>query len=68
MLPLLSSRDLGSPTEPGDYPCEGATVRVEHRHIDAWTAAPEARFNAILCTRLGDRGLRFALGQVVSEI
>ena len=67
MLPLVSSRDLGHPTRPGDYPCGDAMVRVESRHIAAWSVAPLARMNAIRCTRMGEQAVRFALGSVVAE-
>ncbi|MDB5590788.1 hypothetical protein [Enterovirga sp.] len=63
MLPTISRQDVGSPSEAGDYVYGEATVRVEGRHIAVWTVSPEARFNAILCTRVGDRRRRYALGQ-----
>ena len=68
MLPTISRRDVGTPTEPGEYPFGGAKVRVESRHLAVWSTSPEARFNAILCTRLGDSDRRYALGQPIIDV
>lgn len=65
MLPTISRSDVGAPTEPGEYLFGAAKILVESRHIAVWTSAPEARFNTILCTRLGDSDRRYALGQPV---
>lgn len=65
MLPTISRSDVGAPTEPGEYLFGAATILVESRHIAAWTAAPDARFTTILCTRLGESARRYALGRPV---
>lgn len=65
MLPTISQLDVGTPTEPGEYLFGAAKVQVESRHIEIWSTAPDAKFNAILCTRLGDSDRRYALGQPV---
>lgn len=67
MLPMISSLDVGAPTAPGEYAFGIAKVLVESRHIAIWSADPQARFNAILCTRLGDRDRRYALGTSAVE-
>lgn len=68
MLPNISGLDLGNPTVPGEYSFRDAVVRVDGFHITAWRQAPKTAFNAILCTRLGDQGLRFALGQTAKTV
>ncbi len=66
MLPTIRHDDIGRPSEPGHYDCSQGIIRVETKHIAAWAAAPDAAFRTILCTRLGDTGLRFDLGEQVA--
>lgn len=67
MLPQLTSQDLGSPNEPGEYGCNGAMVSVDQHHVDVWRDQPGATFRTILLTRVGDRHLRLALGDKLAQ-
>jgi hypothetical protein len=66
MLPIVNRRDVGFPTEPGDYLFEGMQVRVDLQHLQAWQLHPDTRFCTILCTRAGDTTIRLALGQAAA--
>lgn len=67
MLPNVSSHDLGSPAEPGEYVMGEASVRVERPHLEVWRDQPEAVFRTILCTRAGDASTRFVLGSRLDD-
>jgi hypothetical protein len=62
MLPTITKADLGDPTEPGEYAYNGATVRVDAQHLEAWHDTPDAAFKTILCTKVGDTSVRLVLG------
>ena len=62
MLPTICSHDIGNPTEPGDYPAGDHVFLVDPQHLDVWRERPDTVFHTILCTRLGDSRMRFALG------
>lgn len=63
MLPTIVIADLGSPTEPGIYDFQGMAVHVDSQHLAAWRATPDAAFQTILCTRIGDPSVRLTLGE-----
>ena len=67
MLPTVTGHDLGCPTEPGDYPLDGAMFQVGSSHVEAWREDPSSEFRTVLLTRVGDDSLRFALGAPVAE-
>lgn len=62
MLPMISQADLGYPSEPGDYPWNGATIYVDSQHLRAWSEEPETVFNTILLTTAHETTVRLTLG------
>jgi hypothetical protein len=67
MLPIISYSDLNCPTVPGNYSFNGAFIRVDNQHLQAWRECPELLFHTILLTRVGENSRRLTLGVSASR-
>ena len=65
MLPNVSFDDMGNPKIPGEYCVNDQYFMVDQKHLAVWQQDPQTRFNTVLCTRIGDDRVRFALSNAL---
>ena len=62
MLPTVSAKDIGHPTEPGEYCVADLFYQVDRQHLAVWREKPDTVFRTILCNKVNDDRTRLTLG------